>query len=107
MNKYILADSRANILVLENMDMGKELLKHKHDLPHLKMVVVWSGDVSEPTDNIITWDDLMRIGKENGNDEVVSKRHLDIAINECCLLVYTSGTTGNPKGKVHCLLISY
>ena len=100
MNKYILANSRANILVVENESTGKEILKYKQDLPLLKMVVVWSGDVSEPSDDIIKWEDLMRIGTEKSDDAPIFARHSKMAINECCLLIYTSGTTGNPKGKL-------
>ena len=35
------------------------------------------------------------------NDEPVLSRQKSMAINQCCVLVYTSGTTGNPKGKCY------
>ena len=37
MNKYILENSKANILVVENESMGKEILKYKQDLPLLTL----------------------------------------------------------------------
>jgi hypothetical protein len=42
MNKYILANSRAKILVVENESIGNEIFKYKQDLPLLKMEVVLS-----------------------------------------------------------------
>ena len=31
-------------------------------------------------------------------DKDLAERLRRIAVNQCCTLVYTSGTTGNPKG---------
>ena len=36
-------------------------------------------------------------GKTLGEDNL-NHRLKRIAVNQCCTLVYTSGTTGNPKG---------
>ena len=36
-------------------------------------------------------------GKTLGDNELEGRLRR-IAVNQCCTLVYTSGTTGNPKG---------
>jgi long-chain-fatty-acid--CoA ligase ACSBG len=59
---------------------------------------VYDGKVPENSNDIISWQDLMRIGKEDTNDDAVLERQRRMAVNECAILVYTSGTTGNPKG---------
>ena len=33
-------------------------------------------------------------------DSVLEKALSTVAVNRCCTLVYTSGTTGNPKGAM-------
>jgi len=38
----------------------------------------------------------MKLGREQ-SDEVLNSRLKSMVINECCHLVYTSGTTGPPK----------
>ena len=40
----------------------------------------------------------MEMGKEDRDESEVLARQRRMAINQCCILVYTSGTTGNPKG---------
>ena len=35
---------------------------------------------------------------ETIDDDELEGRMTQIAVNQCCTLVYTSGTTGNPKG---------
>ena len=93
-------DCKANILVVEDEKMTETILPHMGELPHLKKIVQWTGNISGLNSDVITWDDVMKIGAEDTNDQPVLERHLNMAINECCLLVYTSGTTGSPKGEI-------
>ena len=93
-------DCKANILVVEDEKMAKTILPHMGKLPHLKKIIQWTGSPSGLNSDVISWDDAMKIGAEDTNDQPVLKRHSTMAINECCLLVYTSGTTGNPKGEI-------
>ena len=99
-NQYILSDCKANILVVENEDMGLKILENEAELPYLKMVITCSAKIKTPNSKMMTWEELMEMGKEYSDDSPIVDRHLSMAINECCLLIYTSGTTGNPKGKL-------
>ena len=57
----------------------------------------WSGvTVSHP--DVISWTDLLDLGQAEADDLLVD-RHRRMAINQCAMIVYTSGTTGNPKGS--------
>ena len=48
--------------------------------------------------DVISWDDLMMLGR--GEDESnLLERQRSKAVNQCATLVYTSGTTGMPKGE--------
>ena len=48
---------------------------------------------------VMSWPELMELGK-SVTDTELNKRVSNLAVNQAALLVYTSGTTGNPKGAV-------
>ncbi|XP_053337634.1 long-chain-fatty-acid--CoA ligase ACSBG2-like isoform X1 [Clarias gariepinus] len=94
---YVAHDCEANVLVVENEKQLEKILQVKDQLPHLKAIVQYKGEVKNKMPNIYTWTEFMKIGED------ISDAHLDAVINsqkanECCTLIYTSGTTGNPKG---------
>jgi len=93
--KHIMVNCKANILVVED---GKQLEKFKafkDELTDLKAIVQYTGTPAEK--GVIAWEDLLAMGRKETN-EALNERLKGIAINECCHLVYTSGTTGLPKG---------
>jgi long-chain-fatty-acid--CoA ligase ACSBG len=61
----------------------------------LKTIVQYTG---EPTkEGVLSWQKLLDIGKQVKSEESLENRLKQVAINQCCHLVYTSGTTGPPK----------
>jgi long-chain-fatty-acid--CoA ligase ACSBG len=93
--KYIAADCKANIAIVEDEKQLEKFLKIREDLPQLKAIVQYSG---QPTvEGVLSWSELLNIGKRE-SDVDLDKRKAEIAINNCCQLIYTSGTTGMPKG---------
>ena len=99
-NRFILEDSRANILVAEEEKTVKDILPHWKDLAHLKKIIIWGDKVSDDlySKDVLRWEDVMKLGQEINNFPVL-ERQKNMAINQCCILIYTSGTTGNPKGN--------
>ena len=85
----------ANILVVEDHKQLEKFLPFLDALPDLKAVVQYTG-VPE-AEGVISWADLIKMGEAEPDDEL-DKRLGEMAINQCCHLVYTSGTTGLPKG---------
>ena len=47
--------------------------------------------------NVLHWDDFIEQGKHI-NDRILDEKEKNQAINKACMLMYTSGTTGPPKG---------
>ena len=45
---------------------------------------------------VLSWETLLEIGRAETDDEL-NRRLAGQATNQACTLVYTSGTTGNPK----------
>ncbi|XP_017763561.1 PREDICTED: very long-chain-fatty-acid--CoA ligase bubblegum isoform X2 [Eufriesea mexicana] len=86
--------SNANIIVVDDSKQLQKILQIKHNLPNLKAIVQIEG-VPEQKD-VLSWDDLIQIGEKESDDKL-NELLKTIAVNECCTLVYTSGTVGNPK----------
>ena len=97
MCKYMAEHSQANILVVEDANQLKKILEIKEELKDLKAIVQYTGTPQHP--GVLSWQELMEKGKEQ-NNEALEERLKQIAINQCCRLVYTSGTTGYPKAAM-------
>ena len=93
--KYVLANCKANIVVVEDEKQLAKILQIKDSLPELKKIVQYTGKPSAP--GVLSWDELLDIG-DGEEDEALETRITGLAPNLCCHLVYTSGTTGPPKG---------
>ena len=59
---------------------------------HLKCIVQYTGEVKVP--GVLSWSDLLEIGRAQ-EDEILQQRLEKQAVNLACMLVYTSGTTGD------------
>ncbi|XP_071654143.1 long-chain-fatty-acid--CoA ligase ACSBG2 isoform X2 [Temnothorax longispinosus] len=92
--QYCAEHSRANIIVVEDNKQLQKILQIRHNLPHLKAIVQYNGVSTEK--DVLSWGDLLNIGKKESEDKLLSVLKT-IGANECCVLVYTSGTVGNPK----------
>src|SRR5690348_9558189 len=98
---YIVSDSECRIVFAEDADQVAKLREHRADLPAVTKVVLFDGAPSaEDGEWVITLADLRQLGavhlKENpGQIEEIASRIPD---DQLATLVYTSGTTGKPKG---------
>lgn len=92
--KYIGQHANANIFVVEDDEQLQKIKAIKDDLPDLKAIIQYTGDPKDK--GVLSWKDLLEIGKKKSMQEV-EQRLKQVAINQCCRLVYTSGTTGRPK----------
>src|SRR5581483_2400772 len=100
--EYIVNDAEVKTLFVEDAAQLAKVLEVQGKMEGLEQIVVVQGDPGTPSDRTITWDALRRLGRENRerlrgelDARVASVRPSDIATN-----VYTSGTTGPPKGVV-------
>ena len=55
---------------------------------YLQAIVQWDGQPTEP--GVLSWKDLVQIGLEQ-TDQALDHRIKQLAANQCCTLVYTSG----------------
>ncbi|XP_032197749.1 long-chain-fatty-acid--CoA ligase ACSBG1 isoform X1 [Mustela erminea] len=95
--QYIAHDSRANIIVVDTQKQLEKILKTWKHLPHLRAAVIYRDAPPKKMANVYTMDELLQLGDglpEETLDAVIATQRP----NQCCVLVYTSGTTGSPKG---------
>jgi acyl-CoA synthetase (AMP-forming)/AMP-acid ligase II len=95
---YLLQRSRARILVTVNGFLGNDHLAMLagHDLPNLEGTVVLRGDVPSGS---VSWDDFVAAGASVDAAEVEG-RVAALTPDDVSDILFTSGTTGDPKGAV-------
>lgn len=93
--RYVAEHSRANVIVLENEEQLAKVAQCRDNLEHLETVIQYIGKPSDP--DVLSWQELLEVGR-SVDDSVLTERLENQAVNQPCMLVYTSGTTGNPKG---------
>ena len=90
---YVLAHSGAKIAICENAAQAAKIDQVRDRCPALEHVVLFEDDGSE----LLTLDGLRRLGSEVPPDRV-RERLESMHPDDLATLVYTSGTTGPPKG---------
>ncbi|MET0839409.1 MAG: AMP-binding protein, partial [Marmoricola sp.] len=95
---YIVSDSECHVVFAEDESQVAKLREHRSELPHLEKVVLFDG--TPDGDWVIGLDDLSALGEKllAEKPQVVTEAIDAIQPEQLATLVYTSGTTGQPKG---------
>uniref|UniRef100_A0A8D0V270 Long-chain-fatty-acid--CoA ligase ACSBG2 n=1 Tax=Sus scrofa TaxID=9823 RepID=A0A8D0V270_PIG len=97
--QYVITHAKVNILIVENdMQLQKILAIPKSRMETLKAIIQYKVPVKESkSNNLYSWDDFMELGRSIPDaqlDQIIRNQKA----NQCAVIIYTSGTIGNPKG---------
>lgn len=95
---YILKDSAAKALFVEDSKQLEKIKPHLSALPDLKHVILWEG--APPLEGVVTLADLAAAGEKvlAANAGRVAAAGGNVDPQDTAIIIYTSGTTGPPKG---------
>ena len=99
---YIAGHAEAQVIFCENASQLAKVQEVLADLSDLRKTVVFDPTGVTQDDFVITWDSLLSLGDTyNAEHPEDVDRHVAAAkAEDLCTLVYTSGTTGPPKGSM-------
>ncbi len=102
--QYLISHSDSIGVFVENERQLAKILECKSVSPALKFVIMFEPVVTiQPKGlRIISWDELLKSGEVflKGNHNAVKERIVAIKEKDLASIVYTSGTTGVPKGAL-------
>ena len=103
--EYLLSHSESKILFAEDQEQVDKALQVIENLPLLEKIVYFEdrGLYSYDHPKLMRFDEFLEIGKSEYESfpEYVDQQLEEINDEDVAFLVYTSGTTGKPKGCVY------
>ncbi|OPL10735.1 MAG: hypothetical protein AVO34_09980 [Firmicutes bacterium ML8_F2] len=100
--QYIVDNSDSKIIIVEDREQLEKVLSVRAKLPKLTHIIVIDSQGHEEGEDIITFGEAYEIGRRFGaeNPEIYEKTWKSVAPEDLSSIVYTSGTTGLPKGAM-------
>jgi long-chain acyl-CoA synthetase len=102
--EYVVSNADTKFLFVENEEQLDKWLHFRDKVPALKKVIVWDTEGLRRFDDpmVMSFDDLLGMGEKAAreNPDLLQSRIDQIDPEDLSVLVYTSGTTGPPKGAM-------
>ncbi|MEO1338834.1 MAG: AMP-binding protein, partial [Myxococcota bacterium] len=93
---YVIDHSDAKVVVIENVDLLSVIQSQWSKMPKVRYVVVWEAPEARES-HVVAWSDVLSTPPK---PDVLAERQAGIDPSDTAIIVYTSGTTGPPKGAM-------
>ena len=101
--RYVINDSGSRFAFTEDQEQLDKFLAGWQDMPGLEKIIVFENYKLENDYRVMGWDALHELGKQKNQaerDSIYTERLEAVQPSDLSALVYTSGTTGRPKGTM-------
>ena len=105
--QYVTEHSSAKVVFVENREQLDKYKRIRDRCPTLEKIVMWDASdgavTADDGEGVLSWAQFLQLGTGEGasgrevTSEELAGRTASVKPGHCCTLVYTSGTTANPK----------
>ena len=93
---YVVNHSEAKVLVIENSEVLATVNEQRSEMPAVEHILIWDAPEAVVSGTTL-WSEVLATPP---NDEAVAERQQKVDADSTAVIVYTSGTTGPPKGAM-------